>query len=80
MAKDSVPVALAAFFVSSGFEDAIRKAVSVGGDSDTVASMAGAVAEAFYGGVPGHIRDEVMARLPDEVKNVLFTFYRRVPL
>lgn len=80
MAKDSVPVALAAFFVSSDFEDAIRKAISVGGDSDTVASMAGAVSEAFYGSVPGHIREEVMARLPETRRTIVDDFYRKVTM
>ena len=47
--QGSVPVALEAFFESTDFEDAIRNAISVGGDSDTIAAMAGAVAEAYYG-------------------------------
>lgn len=51
----SVPVAIRAFLDSDSYEDAIRKAVSVGGDSDTIGAMAGAIAEAFYGGVPEHI-------------------------
>ena len=38
------------------FEDAVRKAVSLGGDSDTIACMAGGIAQAFYGGVPETIR------------------------
>ena len=46
--QDSVPQALEAFFESTSFEDAIRNAVSIGGDSDTIADMAGAIAEAYY--------------------------------
>ena len=44
-----MPQALEAFFESTGFEDAIRNAVSIGGDSDTIADMAGTIAEAYYG-------------------------------
>ncbi len=47
--QKSVPQALEAFLESTGFEDAIRNAVSIGGDSDTIAAMTGSVAEAFYG-------------------------------
>ena len=45
----TMPVALSAFFESTDFEDAIRNAVSVGGDSDTIAAVTGALAEAYYG-------------------------------
>lgn len=64
IATESVPAALAAFMASTGFEDCIRKAVSIGGDSDTIASIAGAVAGAHYG-VPEPIASEVRKRLPD---------------
>lgn len=47
--QDTVPPAIEAFLESTGFEDCIRNAVSLGGDSDTVAAMAGSIAEAFYG-------------------------------
>lgn len=47
-AQGSVPQALEAFLESTDFDDAIRNAVSIGGDSDTIAAIAGAVAEAFY--------------------------------
>lgn len=49
----SVPQSITAFLVSESVEDTIRNAVSLGGDSDTVACIAGGLAEAFYGGVPG---------------------------
>jgi ADP-ribosylglycohydrolase len=48
----SVPTALGCFLLGKDFEDTIRKSVLLGGDTDTVAAMSGAVAEAFYGGVP----------------------------
>lgn len=76
----SVPQALTAFLVSSDWEDAVRKAVSLGGDSDTVASMAGAVAEAFYGGVPPGIRDEALGRLDEPLLRVVRAFCRAVGL
>ena len=47
--KGSVPQALEAFFESENFEDAIRNAISIGGDSDTIASITGSIAEAYYG-------------------------------
>ena len=47
--QGTVPQALEAFFESTSFEDAIRNAVSIGGDSDTIAAMAGSIAEAYYG-------------------------------
>ena len=47
--QDSVPQAFEAFFESVGFEDAIRNAISIGGDSDTIAAITGSVAEAYYG-------------------------------
>ncbi len=62
-AEDSVPLAIIAFLHSNNFENAIRKAVSLGGDSDTIAAMCGSIAEAFYGGVPEDIWNECYARL-----------------
>ena len=54
----TMPPALAAFFESTDFEDAIRNAISVGGDSDTLAAITGSIAEAFYG-VPRELREGV---------------------
>jgi ADP-ribosylglycohydrolase len=61
--RGSVPQALRAFLESRNFEEAVRLAVSLGGDADTQACMAGAVAEAFYRGVPQAIAEEVLRRL-----------------
>ncbi|MGL4773469.1 MAG: ADP-ribosylglycohydrolase family protein [Clostridium sp.] len=55
--QDTVPQALKAFFESNGFEDAIRNAISIGGDSDTIAAIAGGVAEAYYG-IPSDISEK----------------------
>ena len=69
--QGTVPQAIIAFLDSTGFEDAIRKAVSLGGDSDTLACITGGIAEAFYGGVPDEMADIVMAKLPRVFKRIL---------
>ena len=58
--QGSVPQALQAFFESVSFEDAIRNAISIGGDSDTIAAITGSIAEAYYGGIPPQIKNEVL--------------------
>ncbi|MFQ5464418.1 MAG: ADP-ribosylglycohydrolase family protein [Thermodesulfobacteriota bacterium] len=75
--RGTVPVAITAFLESTDYEDAVRKAVSLGGDSDTLACIAGSVAEAFYGGVPGAIADEVRGRLPEDLLAVIEEFEAR---
>lgn len=61
--QGSVPEAIIAFLESVDFEDAIRNAISIGGDSDTIACMTGGIAEAFYGGVPEAIATKVLEML-----------------
>lgn len=75
--QGSVPQAIAAFLHSDDFEDAVRKAVSLGGDSDTIACITGGIAEAFYGGVPEEIAAEVLVRLDDPLRAVVEDFRRR---
>ncbi len=75
---ESVPQALVAFLESTDFEDAVRKAVSIGGDTDTVAAITGSVAEAFYGGVPETIEAEVRSRLDPRLTAVLDAFRERI--
>ena len=75
--QGSVPEALITFLESSGWEDAVRKAVSLGGDADTLACMAGAVAEAFYGEVPPAIAAEVVARLDHRIRATMSRFAER---
>ena len=60
--QGSVPQALEAFLESSGFEDCVRLAVSIGGDSDTIAAMAGSIAGAYYG-IPEDIKAQAMSHL-----------------
>lgn len=78
--QGSVPESIIAFLESDGVEDAIRKAVSLGGDSDTMGCIAGGIAEAYWGGVPDAIAREVRARLPEEFVEVLERFRERYPL
>ena len=68
--QGSVPEAVIAFLEGSDFEDVIRTAVSIGGDSDTIADMAGAIAEAFYG-VPEELKTECRAWLPEDLSKIL---------
>jgi len=70
----TVPQALTACLESSDFEDAVRLAVSLGGDSDTLTCIAGSIAEALYGGVPDAIASEALARLDDAMRQVVTRF------
>jgi ADP-ribosylglycohydrolase len=72
--QGSVPEALIAFLDSCGFVDAVRKAVALGGDSDTQACIAGAVAEAFYGGVPAELAERALGYLDDHLHGVTRRF------
>lgn len=76
--QGSVPVALEAFFESTDFEDAIRIAISVGGDSDTIAAITGSVAEAFYG-IPEGILDSVIDFLDARQMEILYYFENKYP-
>src|SRR5262245_19360006 len=78
--QGTVPPAIIAFLESSDFEDAVRKAISLGGDADTLACITGAVAEAHYGGVPDHIASRTLDALDDRLRDVVFRFYRRYGL
>ena len=75
--QGSVPYAIVAFLESTDFEDAIRNAVSLGGDSDTQACIAGSIAEAYYGGVPTEIADETLARLDSRLMSIYQEFQIR---
>lgn len=77
--QGSVPEAIIALLESDSYEDAIRNAVSLGGDSDTIACIAGGIAEAFYGGVPPHITRVVRETLTDDLWNVVEAFYAKYP-
>jgi ADP-ribosylglycohydrolase len=75
--QGTVPEAITAFLESSDFEDAIRNATSLGGDSDTLACITGGIAEAFYGEVPQDIREQALSRLDEAMVDVVNQFYDR---
>ena len=68
--QETVPQAITAFLESRDFEDALRTAVSLGGDSDTLAAITGSIAEAFYG-VPEELRQECRKRLTPKLAAIL---------
>lgn len=76
--QGSVPQALMAFFESTGFEDAIRNAISIGGDSDTIAAICGGVAEAYYG-IPSDIRKHALTFLDKNLLQILTAFENKYP-
>lgn len=78
--RGSVPQALIAFLEANDFEDAIRKAISLGGDSDTLASMAGGVAHAYYKTIPEPIANQVLTLLDSGFRQVLRTFNEKYGL
>ncbi len=71
--QGSVPHAIEAFLESDSFEDAVRNAVSIGGDSDTIGAMTGSIAEAFYG-VPTELEEQAFAYLTDDLKGICHAF------
>jgi ADP-ribosylglycohydrolase len=75
--QGSVPESLISFLESEDFESAIRNAISLGGDADTMACIAGAVAEPFYGGVPEKIARRVRKRLDDRLRGIVDKFVQR---
>ncbi len=78
--QGSVPEAIISFLESDNFEDAIRKAISLGGDSDTLACMAGGIAQAYYKGVSPDIATRVRERLPDDLLSIIDAFNERYGL
>jgi len=76
--QGSVPEAIIAFLESTDFENAIRLAVSIGGDSDTIACITGGIAEAFYQNVPDKIADIVLYNLPGELIKIIEEFSNRI--
>lgn len=76
--QETVPEAIIAFLESHNFEDAIRNAISLGGDSDTLACITGSIAEAFYGGVPQDIATKALSHLDEQMCEVIKKFYAQV--
>jgi len=76
-AKDSVPQAIFCFLESTDFEDAIRKAISIGGDSDTIAAITGSIAEVYYG-VDKQLISKVEDYVPEYIINITNKFYKEI--
>jgi ADP-ribosylglycohydrolase len=72
--QGSVPQAIRAFYESTDFESAIRLAISLGGDSDTIACITGGIAQAYYKTIPQEIVQEVTQRLPKDLLDVVLQF------
>ena len=72
--QGTVPPAIIAFLDSKDFEDAIRLAVALGGDSDTLACITGGIAEAFYKKIPQVMVDQTLARLSEPLRTMLESF------
>jgi ADP-ribosylglycohydrolase len=75
--EKTVPPSLICFIDSTDYEDAVRKAVSLGWDSDTMACITGAIADAYYGGVPIEIEEMVLSMLPSDLKIVVEDFKKQ---
>jgi ADP-ribosylglycohydrolase len=69
--QDTVPHAIVAFLDSVDYESAIKLAISLGGDSDTIACMTGGIAAAYYKDLPKELADFVLARLPKEFRSII---------
>ena len=71
--QGSVPHAILCFLESTDFEDAVRNAISIGGDSDTIGAMTGSIAEAYFG-VPAEIEEKALSYLTDDLKGIYYAF------
>lgn len=76
-AQGTTPQAIIAFLESTDFESAVRLAVSLGGDTDTLTCITGSIAEAYYGGVPESIRQKTMGFLDKPLAGVTSAFVER---
>ena len=76
-ASESVPQAISCALHALNYEDAIRNAVSLGGDSDTIAAIAGGIAEALFG-IPEAVKTEAWTYLPTDIRELTIRFYTKV--
>lgn len=70
----TVPQAIFVFLQSDNFEDSIRKAISIGGDTDTIACMVGSISEAYYG-IPEELRNKALELLPEDLRKIIISAY-----
>ena len=71
--EGSIPHAIVAFLDGENFEDVIRNAVGIGGDSDTIGAMAGSIAEAYYG-VSYELEEKALSYLPEDLRHIYYSF------
>jgi ADP-ribosylglycohydrolase len=72
--QGSVPQSIIAFLESTSYEDAVRNAISLGGDADTMACIAGGIAYAYYGTIPDHIKSQTLQRLDTRLRAIVEEF------
>ena len=77
VARGAVPQAITAFLESHDYESAVRLAISLGGDSDTIGCITGGIAQAFYKEIPLELVTKTMALLPEEFVNVITEFDKK---
>jgi ADP-ribosylglycohydrolase len=77
--QGSVPQSIRAFLEADDYEHAVRLAISLGGDADTMACIAGSIAHPFFGGVPLPIREAALERLDDRLRSVVEAFEAKYP-
>jgi ADP-ribosylglycohydrolase len=75
--QGSVPESIIAFLDSTSYEDTIKNAISLGGDSDTMACIAGGIAQAYYKDVPEYIANRVLEKLPNDLREVTVQFNKK---
>lgn len=75
--QGSVPESIICFLHADSYEEAVRLAVSMGGDADTMACIAGGIAEAYFQEIPAYILEETKSRLPDDMLQVIEMFYKK---
>lgn len=75
---NTVPHSVVCFLESNDFESAVRRAISFGGDTDTMAAMAGSIAEAYYGGIPKHLASYTQERLDEASLKICASFYDKI--
>ena len=75
--QETVPQGIIAFLESESFEDAIRKVISIGGDSDTLGAITGGITQAFYGGVSRDVTEKALELLDDRLRGITVEFMDR---
>lgn len=76
--QGTVPPAIVAFMEADSYEDAIRNAISIGGDSDTLAAITGSIAEAYYG-IPVALRAKASSYIPEDLLAIVDEFEEKYP-